>query len=97
VTFKYDPFGRRIYKSSSSGTTIYAGACPERSRRDGDNVIEQLNSSGTATARYTQGLGIDEPLEVYEGRASYYYHADGLGSIVALTKSNGSAVNTYFG
>ena len=23
-TFKYDPFGRRIYKSSSSGTSIYA-------------------------------------------------------------------------
>jgi len=22
VTFKYDPFGRRIYKSSSSGTSI---------------------------------------------------------------------------
>ena len=51
VTFKYDPFGRRIYKSSSAGTTIYAGACPERNRRDGDNMVEQLNSSGTATAR----------------------------------------------
>jgi hypothetical protein len=24
VTFKYDPFGRRIYKSSSSGTSIFA-------------------------------------------------------------------------
>ncbi len=23
VSFKYDPFGRRIYKSSSSGTSIY--------------------------------------------------------------------------
>jgi hypothetical protein len=32
VTFKYDPFGRRIYKSSSSGTSIYA--------YDGDNLIE---------------------------------------------------------
>jgi RHS repeat-associated protein len=60
-------------------------------------MVEQLNSSGTATARYTQGLGIDEPLEVYEGGKSYYYHADGLGSIVALTKSTGTAANTYFG
>jgi len=24
VSFKYDPFGRRIYKSSSSGTSIFA-------------------------------------------------------------------------
>ena len=90
VSFKYDPFGRRIEKvSPTSGTTIYA--------YDGDNMVEQLNSSGTATARYTQGPGIDEPLEVYEGGKSYYYHADGLGSIVALTKSTGTAANTYFG
>jgi YD repeat-containing protein len=30
VSFKYDPFGRRIYKSSSSLTSIYA--------YDGDNL-----------------------------------------------------------
>jgi RHS repeat-associated protein len=62
-----------------------------------DNIVEQLNASGSPTARYTQGLGIDEPLEVKVGNGSYYYSADGLGSVVALTKSNGSAVNTYFG
>lgn len=33
VSFKYDPFGRRIYKSSSSGTSISA--------HDGDNLIEE--------------------------------------------------------
>ena len=30
VTFKYDPLGRRIYKSSSSGTSVFT--------YDGDNV-----------------------------------------------------------
>jgi hypothetical protein len=34
VSFKYDPFGRRIYKSSSSGTSIYA--------YDSDNLVEAL-------------------------------------------------------
>ena len=33
VSFKYDPFGRRIYKSSSSGTSVFA--------YDGDNLIEE--------------------------------------------------------
>jgi len=88
VTFKYDPFGRRIQKTSANGTTIYA--------YDGDNRIEDLDSTGTAAARYTQGLGIDEPLEVFEDNASYYYHADGLGSVTELTKKNASTVNTYF-
>jgi hypothetical protein len=36
VTFKYDPFGRRVYKSSSTATSIYA--------YDGDNLIEETNS-----------------------------------------------------
>ena len=37
VTFKYDPFGRRIYKSSSAGTAIFA--------YDGDNRIDDLNQN----------------------------------------------------
>jgi hypothetical protein len=53
-TFKYDPFGRRIYKSSSSGTSVFA--------YDGDNLIEETNSSGAAVARYSQTQNIDEPL-----------------------------------
>jgi YD repeat-containing protein len=36
VTFKYDPFGRRIYKSSSSSTSVYA--------YDGPNVVEEYPS-----------------------------------------------------
>jgi len=38
VQFSYDPFGRRIKKSSSAGTSIYA--------YDGENVVEETNSSG---------------------------------------------------
>src|SRR5271165_509477 len=59
VSFKYDPFGRRIYKSSSSGTSIYA--------YDGVSLVEETNSSGAAVARYTQGLKIDEPLAMLRG------------------------------
>jgi hypothetical protein len=46
-TFKYDPFGRRIYKSSSSGTSIYA--------YDGDNLVEETNASGEVVARWKLG------------------------------------------
>ena len=86
-SFKYDPFGRRIYKSSSSGTSIYA--------YDGDNLIEETNSSGTAVARYSQGLNIDEPLAMLRGGMTSYYNADGLGSITWLTNSAGSLAQTY--
>jgi hypothetical protein len=39
---------------------------------DGDNLIEETNSSGTAEARYSQGLNIDEPLaQLRTGTTSY--------------------------
>ncbi|MBI3755913.1 MAG: hypothetical protein HY265_07120, partial [Deltaproteobacteria bacterium] len=44
---------------------------------------------------YVHGPGIDEPLAVLTNQGTYYYHADGLGSIVALTDSNGKTQQTY--
>ncbi len=82
VSFKYDPFGRRIYKSSSSGTSIYA--------YDGDNLIEETNSSGTAVARYAQVLRMDQQLAMLRSSTTSYYEADGLGSITSLSNGAGS-------
>ena len=79
VSCKYDPFGHRIYKSSSSGTSIYT--------YDGDNLIEETNSSGTALACYFLGLNIDEPLAMLRGGTTSYYQADGLGSLTSLSNT----------
>jgi RHS repeat-associated protein len=89
VSFSYDPFGRRIKKvvSSTSTTSIFA--------YDGDNLVEETNASGTAVARYSQGLNIDEPLAMLRSGATSYYHADGLGSITSLSNGAGSLAQTY--
>ena len=87
VTLKYDPFGRRIYKSSSSATSVFA--------YDGDNLVEETNASGTAVARYSQGLNIDEPLAMLRSSTTSYYQADGLGSVTSLSNSSGALANTY--
>ena len=87
VTFKYDPFGRRIYKSSTSGTSVYA--------YDGDNLIEETNATGGVVARYEQTQNIDEPLAMLRTSATSYFHADGLGSITSLSNSAGTIANTY--
>jgi RHS repeat-associated protein len=87
VSFKYDPFGRRIYKSSTTGTSVYA--------YDGDNLIEETSSTGTATARYTVSLGIDEPLSILQGATTYYYENDGLGTITSLSNAAGGNAQTY--
>jgi RHS repeat-associated protein len=87
VTFKYDPVGRRIYKSSSSGTSIYT--------YDWNNLIEETNSGGAVVARYSQTEDVDEPLAELRSGGTSYYEADGLGSITSLTSSAGTVANTY--
>src|SRR5207253_3580957 len=87
VTFRYDPFGRRIQKLSASGTSNYL--------YDGANLLEELDATGTVVARYTQSTAIDEPLVATRGRDTRFYQADGLGSTTSLTRSSG-AISDYY-
>jgi len=87
VTFKYDPFGRRIQKSSTLGTTDYLF--------DGTSLIEELANSGNVLARYTQSAWMDQPLSELRSGTTSYYEADGLTSITSLSSSTGVLANTY--
>ncbi len=87
VTFKYDPFGRRIEKTTSSTTSIYA--------YDGDNLVEETNSSGTVVARYAQTQNTDEPLAMLRSSTTSFYQADSLGSVTSLSNGAGALAQTY--
>lgn len=73
---------------------------------DGDQVIADLDGAWKVLARYVYGPGIDELLVMFKaglpaatGAAQagkpYYFHADALGSIIALTDSRGQLVESY--
>ena len=87
ISLAYDPFGRRIKKVTPTTTSIFA--------YDGDNLVEETNSSGTAVARYSQGLNIDEPLAMLRSSATSFYNADGLGSVTSLGNAAGALAQTY--
>lgn len=87
VTYKYDPFGRRIYRSGPSGTTIWL--------YDGANIVNELNGAGAVQATYTQGSGVDEPLAMLRAAITDYYEADGLGSVTSLSDFSGAIAETY--
>src|SRR3989454_7949120 len=87
LSLKYDAFGRRIYKSSSSGTSVFA--------YDGDNLVEETNASGAVVARYEGTQNIDEPLAMLRSGSTSYYHADGLGSVTSLSNAAGALAQTY--
>src|SRR3972149_10279388 len=101
ITFKYDPFGRRIEKKIESidkgiaETNIYTYAYDNE-----DIILEYLTKTSngattTETKKYLHGPGIDEHLSLTNDTGTYYYHADGLGSITALTDGSGNVVQTY--
>ena len=87
VSFKYDPFGRRIQVSGPSGTTNYV--------YDGANAAAEVDNTGAAIAHYAQDLGIDEPLAMQRSGALSFYSADGLGSITSLTTGTGALADTF--
>jgi RHS repeat-associated protein len=61
----------------------------------GTGDIEEVDSTGSVLARYTQDLAIDEPLAQSRANAIGYYQADGVGSISSLTNSAGTPAATY--
>jgi RHS repeat-associated protein len=101
LTFAYDPFGKRISKTivqDGIGTDCQSpNVCPRTINYvyDGQNIIMEYDQTGNITAKYTHGPNTDEPLAVQQGTNTYYYHADGLGSITALSNSSGNIVQTY--
>ena len=82
VSFKYDPFGRRIYKQSPSATSIFA--------YDGDSIAETTNQSGTVVTRFAQGQNIDEPMAESSIDGTSYYEQDGLGSVTSVSNASGA-------
>jgi len=62
---------------------------------NGDSLIEERNSSGSAVPRYSQGLKIDEPLTMSRSSTTSFYKADGPGSVTSLTSGAGALAQTY--
>ncbi len=80
VAFAYDALGRRISKTTPSGIISYFYA--------GDQMVEEYTGKNL-TASYVYGNNIDETLQMKRGNNTYYYHANQLGSIMALTDKDG--------
>jgi RHS repeat-associated protein len=61
---------------------------------DGPDVLAILDASNNLLELFTQGPGINVPLIMRGNGQDYFFHQDALGSVVALTDSNGNVVET---
>ena len=62
---------------------------------DGDQIVAEFGTM--LERRYFYGPGIDEPIcmLIAANSAKYYYHYDGLGSVVAISNNSGKIVERY--
>jgi len=92
VLYRYDYLGRLVKRSVVSGMTskyVY----------DGDQIIAEYDGSNNLVRKFVYGAGIDEPVMTVvrsqETEDRYYYHYDGLGSVIALSDSSKNIVEKY--
>lgn len=86
LSFDYDYQGRRISKNPGLGLPV------RNYLYDGDNIYGDYGSwTNPPSYLYVHGPNTDEPLiRLLDGFATpYFYHQDGLGSVVALTVPTG--------
>ncbi|MBW8017658.1 MAG: hypothetical protein FVQ82_15885 [Planctomycetes bacterium] len=97
ATYAYDYAGRRISKTVSGVTTRYV--------YDGARVIAEYDDHVTTgtfalVRKFIYGPGIDEPVcminvDTGGNETLYFYHYDGLGSVIALSNDSGTIVQQY--
>lgn len=87
--YAYDALGRRVKKSVNGTVQLFI--------YDGPDILKETTEAGLPLRRYTHGLRVDEPLAVLNNSSmlTSYYHADRLGSILALTDEIASMVQEY--
>lgn len=89
VKFGYDASGRRVRKTTSTGTIryVYSG---------GQVVAEVDQATGSVKRLYSYYPGVDAPHSTVEGGKTYYYLTEpGAGSVVGLIDSTGVLKNSY--
>ncbi len=85
---KYDALGRRIEKRDRSGNI-------NRYYYDGQNFVAEYDGNNNLVANYVQGFGIDNPISMFRGGETYWYHSDALGSICQMTDSGQAIARSY--
>lgn len=93
-TYCYDALGRRTRRIVDADA-VAGGPDETRYFYDGWRVSEEQDSLGATQATYVYGLYIDEVLQMQRGGVDFYYHADDLFNVMAVTDGAGAVVERY--
>ena len=88
VTYKYDEDGRRIQKKVNGVVTNY------HYQGDSLNVLYETDASGNVVRSYIYGEN-GQLLAMKKGNATYFYHYNAHGDVIALTDAQGNIAARY--
>ncbi|WP_244404842.1 RHS repeat domain-containing protein [Saccharococcus caldoxylosilyticus] len=88
VTYKYEEDGRRIQKNVNGVITNY------HYQGDGLNVLYETDADGNVVRSYVYGEN-GQLLAMKKGGATYFYHYNAHGDVIALTDAQGNIVARY--
>jgi len=90
IRYHYDAFGQRAGKTVGSGAPVWY-------LHHEDDLIEEFDTATQYAVSYIFEPGIDRPLARVDHTTGQivYYHADFLGSTVALSDASGNVVEEY--
>src|SRR3989344_885711 len=109
ASYGYDALGRRIFKTVDGQTSGERSRTMTRYVYEGVHIVAEINSDDSiakefiygSTSLTTSGNSIDDPIVMLTQNLelrtwnAFYYHTDGLGSVVSLTDSEGQITETY--
>ena len=90
ASFNYDVLGRRTQKTVSTQSSALSTAF----LYDGNDIAAEIGG-GAVGVNYVRSLNIDESFIRQSGSGNEFYHADALGSSVALSNAQGASATTY--
>ena len=86
-SFAYDARNRCVARTINGVTTLNI--------YDGWNLLEDRTAADSQFAKYYHGAATDEILATVTTGGVLFHHHDGLGNVIALTNSTGTAVERY--
>jgi len=86
--YGYDPLGRRVRRTGTNGIVTYY-------LYDGDDLLLEANASGYRIRQYTHSPGVDQPLSLHTGGATYYYGSESPGHVSGLVNAANQVVSLY--
>jgi len=96
VALQYDALGRRVSKSSGGATTVYVSSNAEANALAAEVAEYALGGAPAAAQRtYVLGEAADDTLLMSSAGARYFYQANALGSVAAVTDSSGALLECY--